>query len=298
MNTHYTALIAEDEPLLAAALNAELSHVWPELRILATVGDGHRAVQQALALQPDVLWFDIRMPGQTGLEAAAELMDVWPVTAHRPFPQLVFVTAYDQYAVAAFETQAVDYLVKPVQRQRLEKCKQKLLTTLRHRQGHTSEALPSPSQLAQMAALLSSLGAIPPTSPNVAIGWTANPQLSPSAPSQSSLPLQVIQASHSTAQGTVLTMVPVSEVVYFEAADKYVRVLTAEREVLIRTPLKDLMPQLNPQLFWQIHRGVVVRVDAIAQATRDEAGRLWLHLHDRPERLAVSRLYAHLFKAM
>jgi DNA-binding LytR/AlgR family response regulator len=298
MNTPYTALIAEDEPLLAAALNAELGQVWPELRILATVGDGHRAVQQALALQPDVLWFDIRMPGQSGLEAAAELVDAWPATAGKPFPQLVFVTAYDQYAVAAFETQAVDYLVKPVQRQRLEKCKQKLLTALAHRPSHTNDTLPSPSQLAHIAALLGSLGAMPPTPPNVATGWAVNPQFSPPAPSQPPLPLQVIQASHTTAQGTVLTMVPVSDVVYFEAADKYVRVLTAEREVLIRTPLKDLMPQLNPQLFWQIHRGVVVRVDAIAQATRDEAGRLWLHLHDRPERLAVSRLYAHLFKAM
>lgn len=298
MNTPYTALIAEDEPLLAAALHAELGQVWPELHVLATVGDGHRAVQQALALQPDVLWFDIRMPGQTGLEAAAELVDAWPMAADKPFPQLVFVTAYDQYAVAAFETQAVDYLVKPVQRQRLEKCKQKLLATLHHRQGHTSETLPSPSQLAQIAALLGSLGGMAPTPLSTAAGWATNPRLSPPAPSQPSLPLQVITASHTTAQGTVLTMVPVSEVVYFEAADKYVRVLTAEREVLIRTPLKDLMPQLNPQLFWQIHRGVVVRVDAIAQATRDEAGRLWLHLHHRPERLVVSRLYAHLFKAM
>jgi DNA-binding LytR/AlgR family response regulator len=289
-DTHtYTALIAEDEPLLAAALQAELAQVWPQLRVVATVGDGLSAVQHALALQPDVLFFDIRMPGQTGLEAAADLVDAWPAQTERPFPQLVFVTAYDQYALHAFEAQAVDYLVKPVQRQRLEKCKQKLLLTLENKAqaainneandtdaAAASQAQPSP--FAQMAALLHSLG----VAPAVAAAHR----------------LQVIQASHTTAQGTVLLMIPVAEVVYFEAADKYVRVLTAEREVLIRTPLKELMPQLDPTLFWQIHRGTVVRADAITQATRDEAGKLWLQLKHRAERLAVSRLYAHLFKAM
>jgi DNA-binding LytR/AlgR family response regulator len=287
----YTALIAEDEPLLAAALQAELSQVWPDLRVLATVGDGLSAVQQALALQPDVLFFDIRMPGQTGLDAAAELVDAWPVQAERPFPRLVFVTAYDQYALAAFDAQAVDYLVKPVQRHRLEKCKQKLLLSLENKaqaatnrdsENHATHPPASQAdavQLAQIAALLNNLGL--------------------AAPALSAVPrLQVIQASHTTAQGAVLLMVPVAEVIYFEAADKYVRVLTAEREVLIRTPLKDLIPQLDPALFWQIHRGTVVRADAIVQATRDEAGKLWLQLRQRSERLAVSRLYAHLFKPM
>ena len=113
------ALIAEDEPLLAAALQQELRAAWPELQIAATVGDGISAIQQALALQPDVLFFDIRMPGQTGLDAAVALADAWP--AHQPFPALVFVTAYDQYAVQAFEAQAVDYLIKPVQSARLQK---------------------------------------------------------------------------------------------------------------------------------------------------------------------------------
>lgn len=289
-DTHtYTALIAEDEPLLAAALQAELAQVWPQLRVVATVGDGLSAVQQALHWQPDVLFFDIRMPGQTGLEAAAELVDAWPAQTERPFPQLVFVTAYDQYALHAFEAQAVDYLLKPVQRHRLEKCKQKLLISLDNKAqaaidnesygtGAAAVSHAEPSQLAHIAALLHTLG----VAPAVAV---ANR-------------LQVIQASHATAQGTGLLMIPVAEVIYFEAADKYVRVLTAEREVLIRTPLKDLMPQLDPALFWQIHRGTVVRADAITQATRDDVGRLWLHLKNRTERLAVSRLYAHLFKAM
>ncbi|MGB4060186.1 MAG: LytTR family DNA-binding domain-containing protein [Burkholderiaceae bacterium] len=284
-----TALIAEDEPLLAAALQAELAAVWPTLRVLATVGDGHSAVAQALALQPDVLLFDIRMPGQTGLEAAAELADAWPTEGPKPFPALVFVTAYDQYAVAAFDTQAVDYVLKPVQRERLHKTAQKVQRALEARAVNATASAPrsepahapSAQQLAQLAALLAQAqgGAAPPATPKLA----------------------VIQASASSAQGAALVMVPVEQVLYFEAADKYLRVVTPERELLIRTPLKDLLPQLDTQRFWQIHRGTVVRADAIASASRDEAGKLWVHLqsqHHRPERLAVSRLYAHLFKAM
>jgi DNA-binding LytR/AlgR family response regulator len=252
--------------------------VWPALRVLATVGDGHSAVAQALALQPDVLLFDIRMPGQTGLEAAAELADAWPDQGTKPFPALVFVTAYDQYAVAAFDTQAVDYVLKPVQRERLHKTAQKVQRALEMR---AVGAAASAQQLAQLAALLSQAqgSATPPATPKLA----------------------VIQASVGGVQGAALVMVPVEQVLYFEAADKYLRVVTPERELLIRTPLKDLLPQLDTQRFWQIHRGTVVRADAIASATRDENGKLWLHLHAhhrRPERLAVSRLYVHLFKGM
>jgi DNA-binding LytR/AlgR family response regulator len=277
-----TALIAEDEPLLAAALHAELAAVWPALRVLATVGDGHSAVAQALALQPDVLLFDIRMPGQTGLDAAAELADAWPAQGPKPFPALVFVTAYDQYAVAAFDAQAVDYVLKPVQRERLHKTIQKVQRALEMRAvgaATSDHSAPSAQQLAQLAALLSQAQGNAPATPKLA----------------------VIQASASSAQGATLVMVPVEQVLYFEAADKYLRVVTPERELLIRTPLKDLLPQLDTQRFWQIHRGTVVRADAIASASRDENGKLWLHLHahhQRPERLAVSRLYTHLFKAM
>jgi len=281
-----TALIAEDEPLLAAALQAELAAVWPALRVLATVGDGHSAVTQALALQPDVLFFDIRMPGQSGLEAAAELVDAWPDHGGKPFPALVFVTAYDQYAVAAFEAQAVDYLLKPVQRERLKKTTQKVASALEQKAGSTlvfeNSNTPSDRQLTQLAALLAQAQHLP-------------------AAAQAAPRLTLIQASASSAQGAALVMVPVDQVLYFEAADKYLRVVTAERELLIRTPLKDLLPQLDGQRFWQVHRGTVVRADAIASASRDEGGKLWLHLqpqHKRPERLAVSRLYAHLFKAM
>jgi DNA-binding LytR/AlgR family response regulator len=288
-----TALIAEDEPLLAAALVAELTTVWPELDIVSTVGDGLSAVTQALTLQPDVLFFDIRMPGQTGLEAAAELADAWPTDSPRPFPALVFVTAYDQYAVAAFDAQAVDYLVKPVQRERLRRCTDKLGAALAARHATSAapnavSSLPTTQQLSQLAALLAQVNS--PTHTNL-------PGASVNHPSPSTL-LTVIQASVPDAQGSALVIVPVAEVLYFEAADKYIRVVTAEREVLIRTPLKDLLPQLDHQRFWQVHRGTVVRADAIHRAVRDEAGKLWLHLRGRTERLAVSRLYAHLFKAM
>ena len=288
------ALIAEDEPLLAAALQQDLARVWPELQVVAVVGDGRSAAQQALALRPDVLFFDIRMPGQSGIEAAAELADAWP--DDQPFPALVFATAYDQYAVQAFEAQAVDYLLKPIQADRLARTVAKVQSLLAQRASAVaatgappavppaapSAALPSPELEATMAQLRALLGA-----PGVGIAPAA-------APAAAATRLSVIQASH----GTQIHMVPVAEVVYFEAADKYVRVLTAEREYLIRTALKELIEQLDPQEFWQVHRSTLVRATAIATVTRDEAGKQHISPRGRPERLPVSRLYAHLFKAM
>ena len=282
------ALIAEDEPLLAAALQQDLTRAWPELQVVAVVGDGRSAVRQALALRPDVLFFDIRMPGQSGIEAAAELADAWPDDL--PFPALVFATAYDQYAVQAFEAQAVDYLLKPIQADRLARTVAKVQGLLAQRASAATGAppsapsavLPSPELEATMAQLRALLGA-----PGVGTAPAA-------APAAAATRLSVIQASH----GTQIHMVPVAEVVYFEAADKYVRVLTAEREYLIRTALKELIEQLDPQEFWQVHRSTLVRATAIATVTRDEAGKQHLSLRGRPERLPVSRLYAHLFKAM
>ena len=296
-----TALIAEDEPLLAQALKAELARAWPQLQILATVGDGISAVTQTLALQPDVLFFDIRMPGQSGLEAAVQLADEWPMQpgkAHQPFPAspaspaspafpafpaLVFVTAYDQYAVQAFEAQAVDYLLKPVQRERLAKTVSKLQLALMKtaqpaiHSGASEEPSAFENTLAQLRCLL-----------------TAHSPATPS-PSRSTGPtLAVIQAS----VGNSIRLIPVDEVLYFEAADKYLRVLTTGGEHLIRTPLKELLTQLDAQQFWQIHRGTVVRAQAIDSVSRDEAGKLHLCLRGSPDKLAVSRLYAHLFRAM
>ncbi len=274
-----TALIAEDEPLLAAALQQELARAWPELDIVAVVGDGGSAVKIALERKPDVLFFDIRMPGMGGLEAAAELVDEWDTAAAQalPFPALVFVTAYDQYAVQAFEAQAMDYLLKPVQAHRLQKTVAKLQQLLAGRsRAATTPGTPVADTgldhtLAQLRQLMAQTVHTAPVAP-----------------------LKLIQAS----VGTTIQMVPVEQVVYFEAADKYVRVLTADREYLIRTPLRELLPQLDQQQFWQVHRATVVQVPAIRAVTRDEAGKLWLQLAGRTERLAVSRLYAHLFKAM
>ena len=280
-----TALIAEDEPLLAAALKAELARAWPALQIVATVGDGASAVAQALALQPDVLFFDIQMPGLSGLDAAAELLDAWPsqTAGGKPFPALVFVTAYDQYAVAAFEAQAMDYLLKPVQPARLLKTVQKV-------------------QLAQQIWVQSATKKIANTNwsnedPHLEQVLTQLRALLPFVP-QPAQPLQMISATLAGSQGNTLQMVPIADVLYFEAADKYIRVLTANAEYLIRTPLKDLLQQISSQTFWQIHRGTMVRATAIHTVRRDELGKLTLTLHGSPDKLAVSRLYSHLFKAM
>jgi DNA-binding LytR/AlgR family response regulator len=271
-----TALIAEDEPLLAAALQAELAHAWPELKIVGTVGDGASAVAQALQWQPDVLFLDIRMPGQTGLEAAADLADAWPELAadNQPFPAIVFVTAYDEYAVQAFETQAVDYLLKPVSAERLARTVQRVQAQLNARSLQAGSSTPLDSAMEQLRALLAALTGAPPPS--------------------STEPLTVIPAS----VGNSIRMVPIGEVLVFEAADKYLRVLTAGNEYLIRTPLKDLLPRLDAAVFWQIHRGTVVRAGDIDRVDRNEAGKLSLNLRGRPESWPVSRLYAQRFRAM
>ena len=267
------ALIAEDEPLLAQSLRQMLGQQWPQLQIQAMVTDGLSAAQQALALQPDLLFLDIRMPGQSGLEAAAEIADNWPDKT--PLPAIVFVTAYDQYALAAFEASAVDYVLKPVQAARLAHTVQRLQLWWQQRQQTQvqTQSAPETAQLEQLAQLL-----------------RLQTQMQPST----AAPLQIIQAS----VGNQIHMVRVQDIVYLEAADKYLRVLTAGQEYLLRTPLKDLLPQLDGNQFWQVHRGTVVRADAIASVQRDEAGRLWLQLRDRPEKLTVSRLYATRFKAM
>ncbi len=270
-------LIAEDEPLLAAGLRADLATLWPELQVLAVVGDGHSAVAQTLALAPELCFFDIRMPGCSGLEAAQALAEDWPGgEGAPPFPLLVFVTAYDAYALQAFEAQAVDYLVKPVARQRLSACLARLRTRLAARApGPAVDPGALEQTLAQLRGLL-----------GTGLGASAAPATPPR--------LAVIQAQ----VGNLVHLVPVEEVLYFEAADKYVRVMTAEREHLIRTSLRELLPQLDGQAFWQIHRGTVVQARAIASAQREESGKVTLTLKGRPERLTASRLYAHLFKGM
>ena len=276
-----TALIAEDEPLLAAALAAELARAWPELRIVATVGDGASAVREALRLAPDVLLLDIRMPGLSGLDAAAELADAWD-TAVKPFPALVFVTAYDQYAVQAFDAQALDYVLKPVQPARLQKTVQKLRLALdqQAQAAINTEANKNDPLQATAEQLRQLLAALQPAAPTAQAA------------------LRQLQVSPAGSNGNTIRMVPVADVLLLQAADKYVRVVTAAGEHLLRTPLKDLLPQLDADAFWQIHRATVVRADAIDTVQRDEAGRLHLTLRGLAEPLVVSRLYAHRFKAM
>lgn len=274
-----TALIAEDEGLLAENLRQELAKLWPELEVLAMAPHGQAAVDLALQHRPDLCFLDIRMPGLSGLEAAAALAEDWPEgpDAQRPFPLLVFVTAYDQYALQAFELAALDYVLKPVQPERLAQTCQRLRQALSQRQAASQApgAGDAPELQAAVDQLRRLLGA------------------SPAAPNAAA-PLRLLQVG----VGNQILMVPVEEVIYFEAADKYVRVITAAQEHLIRISLRELLPQLDGQRFWQVHRSLVVRSDAIQRALRDEAGKLSLQLHGRPERLAVSRMHAHLFKGM
>jgi len=269
----FTAVIAEDEPLLAQGLKADLARLWPQLQVVATAGDGPQALRQILALRPSLCFLDIRMPGMTGLEVAQALAEDWPgppdTSPVPPFPLLVFVTAYEQYAIAAFEAQAVDYLLKPVDPQRLADCIARLQRTLATRQGAAPDLDASVQRLRQ---LLLADGLAAPALPK----------------------LDVIQAQ----TGATVYLVPVDEVIYFEAADKYVRVITQAREHLIRLSLRDLLPQLDAQRFWQVHRGTVVQARHVLSARRDESGKAFLTLKGRPEQITVSRLYAHLFKGM
>lgn len=269
-----TALIAEDEPLLAAALRQALQRTWPELEAPHLAANGIEALEQAVALLPDVLFLDIRMPGRSGLEVARELADAWPTDgpAARPFPLIVFVTAYDHYALEAFERAAVDYLLKPVNDARLSATVQRLASLLRQRAAgsrdeHLEQAL---AQLRRLAA------------------QAQDEQPQPAAR------LEIIRA----AVGNQVRLIPVDDVVYFEATDKYVNVVTAEGEALIRTSLRELIPQLDAQQFWQVHRGTVVQVRHVQAAVRDETGKMSLVLRHRGEKLAVSRLFAHLFRQM
>jgi DNA-binding LytR/AlgR family response regulator len=262
--TDFRALVAEDEPILAAALVRTLQRLWPELRIDAVVTDGVAAVEKALALRPDILFLDIKMPGKTGLEAAQELAEDWPDAV--PFPLVVFVTAYDEYALQAFEQAAADYVLKPVSDERLSKTVERLKARLARHQERDGELERIVSQLRALA---------PPAG-------------------QPGERLTMIRS----AVGNQIRLIPVADVIYFEATDKYVNVVTAGSESLIRTSLKELLPQLDGNQFWQIHRGTIVNVNWIEAAVRDETGKLTVRLRNRKEKLAVSRLFAHLFKQM
>ncbi len=263
------ALIAEDEPILAATLAKTLQDLWPELDIVGKAPNGLVAVEQALALRPDVLFLDIRMPGQTGLEAAEELAERWE--GPQPFPHIVFVTAFDDYAVGAFERAAVDYVLKPVSAGRLGKTVERLRALVEARREPAAGVADADS----LGQLLGQLQALLPAA----------------APSER---LSTVRA----AVGNVVRMIPVADVVFFQAVDKYVNVATADSEALIRVPLKDLLPQLDPDRFRQVSRSMVVNMACVISAGRDDMGKVTLNLRGRADKPRVSPVYAHLFRQM
>ncbi|WP_394780907.1 LytR/AlgR family response regulator transcription factor [Undibacterium sp.] len=255
-----TALIADDEPPMREQLRARLREVWPELMIVGEAGNGIEAVAQAGVLRPDIVFLDIRMPGQTGLEAARVLMK----QCH-----IVFVTAYDEYAVHAFEQGALDYLLKPVDAERLRRT----CTRVQDRITHLQRASAAPEHIEQLLAQLV----------QHAQGGVGKRDY-----------LRWIQAS----SGTALRMISTREILFFQSDEKYTRVQTEQSEVLIRKTLKELEDELDPSEFWRIHRSTLVRVDAIVAVTRDMRGRQMVTLRNHAERLEVSRNHAHLFQQM
>lgn len=257
-----SALIAEDERVLARGLVKALGKQWPALTIGAVVHDGEAAIQAALHHLPDIIFLDIQMPECNGLDAAERIIDAWPTA--RALPLLVFVTAFDRFAIDAFEREAVDYVLKPVDPARLA-------ITCERLQRRLSDRSPLPLEQG-LPALRKLLDASTPTS----------------------APLEAIQAG----SANVVYMVSLKDVHFLEADDKYVRVATSGQDHYIRTPLRELGPRLDPRAFMQIHRSVIVRTELIDRIVRDDVGRLMLHLKGRPERFAVSRTYAHQFKAM
>jgi DNA-binding LytR/AlgR family response regulator len=268
------ALIAEDEPILSATLARMLGKLWPELEIVATAPNGIVAVEQSLAQRPDVLFLDIKMPGQTGIEAAEELAERWD--GQQPFPQVVFVTAYDDYAVQAFEHAALDYVLKPVGEARLARTVERLRAQLDARGKRVGGADGD-----GMARLVEQMRALLPAAAGAGMA---------AAPAR----LEVIRA----AVGNVVRMIPVQDVLYFQALDKYVNVATLEGDALIRLSLKDLAAQLDPARFCQIGRSSIVNLRQVASASRDDFGKLQLTLRGRSDKLKVSPLFAHLFRQM
>ena len=265
------AIIAEDEPLLAQSLKSALGVAWPELQVLGIATNGLEALRMIEAEHPDVAFLDIRMPGLTGLEVATELAD--RLSEDDSIPKLVFVTAYDEFALKAFELAAFDYLLKPVDPGRLSKTVDRLKALLA---THPENALQASGahDLDELAARLKRL-------------------ISAQTPAASGEQLKIVRA----AVGNTIRMVPVEEVCYFQATDKYTSVVTRDAELLIRTPLKDLVLQLPAENFRQIHRGTIVNLAEVLSAERDDSGKMTLRLKHRKEALPVSRVYADQFRS-
>lgn len=251
-----TAIIAEDEAPLRHALRAMLGIVWPELRVVAECEDGIAAVEAIAAHRPTLAFLDIRMPGVSGLDVARAAVAAKSL--------VVFTTAYDEYAVRAFEAGAVDYLLKPVQPERLQRAMERIRGRLQASPAQADDALRSVDALE--ATLRPSAARL--------IRWI------------------------SAAVGDSVRMIGIDEVLYFQAQDKYVRVVSASGEAIIRTPIKELLAGLDPDEFWQVHRGVVVRVSAIDRVRKDELGKSTLQLRGRGDALPVSSAFLHRFRGM
>lgn len=250
-----TAIIADDERLMRDQLKSRLQQVWPELTILGEAKNGEEAVHLVESMQPDLAFLDIRMPAKTGLEAAKEI----GTKSH-----IVFITAYDQYAVEAFDQGAVDYVLKPADPERLSKTVERLKARL--------TTATEPNDMSNMLAQLAKQLGIAPK-PNY---------------------LQWIQASI----GQELRLIPVEDILFFQSDEKYTRVQTASYEALIRKPVRDLAEELDPHLFWQIHRSTLVNSKAISGVVRDMRGRHLVQIKGLTEKLEVSRSFVHLFKQM
>ena len=251
-----TAVIADDERLMREQIAARLKEAWPELEIVGEAANGREAVALVRAREPDVVFLDIRMPEMDGIEAARALAG----QAH-----VVFVTAYDEYAVTAFEQGAVDYLLKPADPERVATTCQRLRSRIERKPDAMEELL------AQLSQRLQGGGA-------------------PAAREY----LRWVQAS----VGATLRVIPTTDILFFRAEDKYTRVQTETFEALIRKPIKELVEELDPDEFWQIHRAIVIRVDAVEQVGRDFRGHQVVKMKGRDEKLEVSRSFSHLFKQM
>jgi DNA-binding LytR/AlgR family response regulator len=265
------AVIADDERLMREQLRARLAEVWPDLQIVGEAKNGLEAVELVDQHRPDLVFLDIRMPGLTGVDAARQIAQM-EIGEDESLPEIVFITAYDQYAVEAFEQGVVDYVLKPAERERLQLTVERIRKRLAQRAA-THE--PPPSAGADMQALLHKLAG----------------QLSGGAAPQR---LKWIQAT----VGQSIQMIPVDEVLFFISDEKYTRVQTATLEALIRKPIKELIDELDPEVFWQIHRSTLVNTKAIAGVSRDMRGRQLVSVKGHNEKLEVSRSFTGLFKGM
>ncbi len=264
------AVLADDERLMREQLRARLTEAWPELQLVAEAKNGTEAVALVAQHRPDIVFLDIRMPGLTGVEAAKQIAQM-EVADDELLPEIVFITAYDQYAVEAFEQGVADYVLKPAERERLAVTVERIKRRLAQRHNDDDTA-PAGAPLQQLLQQLSA---------------TMNPGGAPQR-------LQWIQAS----VGSAIQMIPVDDVLFFISDEKYTRVQTATLEALIRKPIKELIDEIDPSVFWQIHRSTLVNVKAIAGVTRDFRGRQIVSVKGHKEQLEVSRSYLGLFKGM